>query len=291
MEKRNTPLEKPAVRLAGVIGWPVAHSLSPLIHRIWAAREGANAHYIPIPVADTYKAFKRAVEALALIGFAGVNVTIPHKDHALKFCRKATHAATMAGAANMIRFTDDGPVADNSDIDGFARAFADAAPQTKSGRALVLGAGGAARGVILGLKNLGFEDILIANRTAIRAEKLVKDLKGSARTISWEHFGEALASIDVLVNATSLGMTGQPPLAIAIDQLRHETIVCDIVYSPLATPFLIAAGERGHKCVDGLSMLMHQAVPGYKAWLGREAVVDDDLRTRLVSALEKRGAS
>ncbi|MEZ5893560.1 MAG: shikimate dehydrogenase [Parvularculaceae bacterium] len=278
----NTPI------LAGVAGWPVGHSLSPLIHNTWAARAGVPGHYVPLAVEPFYESFARAMDAARTLGFKGVNVTIPHKEHALRYAGQASDRAKAAGAANMLTFAGEGAVADNTDILGFSAAVRE--QSSVPGRtALVLGAGGAARGIILALKDLGVEEIFIANRTHKKAQELAETFGGVA--INWERREEALAAIDLLVNTTSLGMTGEPPLELPLTELRLGAIVADIVYSPLETRLLKEAAAKGAKTVDGLAMLMHQAVPAFEAWFGAKADADAHLRALLVSALKTRGRS
>mgnify|MGYP000147353206 CR=1 FL=1 len=279
--------EAPEPRLAAVIGWPVKYSLSPVIHRVWAAREGARAHYVPLAVEPTYEAFARACDAMRTLGFQGCNVTLPHKEHAQRYAARSSARAAKAGAANMLTFSPDGASADNSDIAGFAAALRDAAPGLATGRAAVLGAGAAARAVILALAEMSFSSIVIANRSRDKAEAAASLVKGAV-AIDWAARAEALAGADVLVNATSLGMKGQQPLEISLDTLPKEAVVAEIVYAPLVTPLLAAASARGNATADGLSMLMHQAAFGYRAWLGREASVDGDLRQLLETELARR---
>ena len=276
----------PLPRVAGVVGWPVGHSLSPLIHQIWAGREGLDAVYLPVAAEPGYEAFARAAEALRNAGFRGLNVTLPHKENALAYAQAASAAAKKAGAANMLTFGPDGPYADNSDIAGFAAALAGVLrPGEIPACAVVLGAGGAARGVVLALKELGIGEIIIANRTAEKAERLAKEL--GARAAGWEERAPALEGAGLLVNATSLGMDSASALDIALGALPADAIVADIVYRPLQTPLLAAARAQGLRAADGLSMLMHQAAAGYKAWLGTTAEVDADLRRRLEAALDE----
>ncbi len=272
--------------LAGVAGHPVNHSLSPIIHTIWAKRAGIDGYYIPIDVPSGYDDFARTMDALRAVGFAGVNVTIPHKEHALRYADEASENAKAAGAANMLTFSDVGVRAENSDIIGFAEAVRERTSASGTS-ALVLGAGGAARGVVLALKKLGLTDIRIANRTVERAKDLAAAF--DLAVIDWEKRWEDIENIDLLVNTTSLGMTGQPPLETDIGALRASALVADIVYAPLKTALLKDAEMKGHAIVDGLAMLMHQAVPGFREWFGGEAVVDDDLRAELVKELKRRG--
>jgi shikimate dehydrogenase len=270
---------------AGVVGWPVGHSMSPLIHGEWARRAGIDGSYVPIPVKPSYEEFALAMDDLKAQGFRGVNVTLPHKEHALRYAGAASDNAKRAGAANMLTFGET-TAADNSDIAGFAASVrAQTAAPGKS--ALVLGAGGAARGVILALQELGFETISIANRTREKAQTLAETF--GAEVVDWSDREKTLSRCDLLVNTTSLGMTGEPPLEIDLGALKKSAFVVDIVYSPLETELLKSAKARGHKTADGLAMLMHQAVFGFKAWFGGEATVDDGLREILVAELKRRG--
>lgn len=281
MAKENTP------RLAGVIGWPISHSVSPRLHRCWADREGAPAYYIPIAVEPGFEAFARAAGALSALGFRGVNVTLPHKENALRYAASASDAARAAGAANMLTFGPDGAYADNSDIAGFSGALAEVLdPAAPLGRAVVLGAGGAARAVVFALKERGCEEMIVANRTAARAEELAAAF--GAKAAPWTGRQSALSGAGLVVNATSLGMKGAPPLDIDISGLADDAVVADIVYAPLETALLEAARARGLKTMDGLSMLMHQAAAPYRAWLGERAEVDAGLRAALEAALAGR---
>ncbi len=272
--------------LAGIIGSPVSHSLSPLIHTIWAHRAKIDGYYIPVEVAPDYDDFTRAIEGLRKIGFAGVNVTIPHKEHALACADEVSEAARVAGAANMLTFSGNNIYADNSDMAGFESAVRDIAGVPAGARALVLGAGGASRGVVLALQKLGVKAITITNRTEEKAETVAAAF--SLKTAPWADRSDAIAEADIIVNTTSLGMEGQPPLALDISGLKPAAIIADIVYAPLATPLLAAAKAKGNQTVDGLSMLMHQAAPGFVAWFGGKAKVDAKLRAELVAELERR---
>ena len=272
-------------RRAGVVGWPVAHSLSPIIHATWAAREGANARYDAIAVEPDDEAFRKRMNELRAEGYAGVNVTIPHKERALKFADRASNAARAIGAANMLTFSGERATADNSDamaVRSIVHELAD-----KPEIALVIGAGGAARAVLWALAaQTDPPQVLIANRTRARAEEVAPI--AAARVIDWNNRNTALKTADLVINATSLGMRGEPPLDLDHDCLKADAVVFDIVYAPLETPLLEAARARGLKTIDGLEMLMRQAVPGYLAWLGSRADVDADLRARLEAALKAR---
>lgn len=275
-----------AVKLAGVVGCPVAHSLSPLIHTIWAHRAGVNGWYIPIEVPPSYDDFAHAMDSLRVVGFAGVNVTLPHKEHALRYADQASDMAKRAGAANMLTFGNDGAEADNSDVEGFAASVRAVIGDKIPVRAVVLGAGGAARGVVLALQAAGVKSIAVANRTEKKAKRIAADF--GVETISWEARSEYLHDTDILVNTTSLGMSGQPALEIDLSALPDAAIVADIVYAPLETDLLKRARAKACTTIDGLAMLMHQAVPGFHAWFGAGAVVDDALRGELISELERR---
>jgi len=273
--------------LAGVIGSPVAHSLSPLIHTAWAYRAKIDGYYIPIEVPPSFDEFARAMDALRTVGFAGVNVTIPHKEHALRYADKTSDPASIAGAANMLTFAGDDCYADNSDIGGFEEAFKAAGPAVSvEDRALVLGAGGAARAIVIALQTLGAQNIMIANRTEEKAAALAEAF--GLKTAPWPECNTFLEAADIIVNTTSLGMTGQPPLELETSKIKPDAVVADIVYAPLETRLLQAASAQGNPTVDGLAMLMHQAAPGFRAWFGGEARVDQALRAELVGELKRR---
>ena len=273
--------------LAGVVGWPIEHSLSPLIHTIWAERAGIAGYYIPFAIPPAYDDFARAMDGLIKLGFKGVNVTLPHKEHALRYAASSSDLAQTAQAANMLTFSAAGPIAENSDIEGFLSVlkenFGQAAPRSP---ALILGAGGASRGIAIALKQFGFSEIHIANRTRARADAMAS--KFSLTVVDWNRRNDALPTAGLVVNTTSLGMIGHPSLDLETENLKQETVVADIVYAPLETKLLAAARRRGCRTADGLSMLMHQAAPGFRAWFGGSALVDDDLRANLVIELARR---
>ncbi len=275
-----------SLRLAGIVGWPVSHSLSPLIHAEWARREGIAVRYDAFAVEPDEASFRRAIDDLRAKGYRGVNVTLPHKEHAIRYAAQASEEARAAGAANMLSFDGAAVLAENSDVAGLAAALGAINGATLS--ALILGAGGAARGVAIALsRRCRVRRIAVANRGMARAKEVAALVDGVA--VRWDDRNDALAGVDIIVNATSLGMKDSPALQLAVDRISPDAIVCDIVYAPLETPLLKAAKAQGCMIVDGLSMLMHQAVPGYLAWLGTTAVVDADLRARLEAALKARG--
>lgn len=274
--------------LAGVIGWPIGHSLSPLIHTIWAARAGIEGYYVPIAIAPNFEDFACAMDSLIKLGFKGVNVTLPHKEHALRYAAGASDAATKARAANMLTFRSEGAFAENSDIEGFSNLLEGCFGATSQKEtALILGAGGAARGVTIAIKACGFTKIYIANRTHEKAQALASEFQ--LTPVTWECRNDALGDVDLVVNTTSLGMTGQPPLEIITEQLPPQAVVADIVYAPLETKLLEAARSRGCKTASGLMMLMHQAAPGFRAWFGGAASMDSELRNALEGELARRG--
>lgn len=269
-------------RLAGVMGWPVSHSRSPRLHGHWLNRYGIDGAYLPLAVRP--EAFARALHALADLGFAGCNVTVPHKEAALAACDLVSETARAIGAVNTIVLRDGRLEGDNSDAFGFMENLRQEAPawQAAAGPALVLGAGGAARAVIHGLLQAGAPDIRLANRTEARAAELARHFGPRVQLVAWDRRDRALRDVALLVNTTTLGMTGQAPLDLPLDGLPPEALVTDIVYSPLETPLLADARRRGNPTVDGLGMLLHQARPGFAAWFGVEPQVDAALRAAVL---------
>ena len=272
--------------LAGVVGWPVAHSLSPVIFRHWFARHGLEGDYVRLPVRP--EDVCRVIPALARAGFRGVNVTIPHKETVLGAADVVGPTAKAIGAANLLVFGTDGAVrAENTDVFGFLESLRQGASGwcPESGPALVLGAGGAARAVVYGLVEAGVPEIRLTNRTLARARELARTRGDKVRTIPWEERHEALADVSLVVNATSLGMVGQPPLDLDLGHAAAGAVVADIVYRPLETPLLAAARACGLVAVDGLGMLLHQARPAFRAWFGIDPAVDEVLRQVALEAL------
>lgn len=267
-------------KVAGVMGWPVGHSRSPRLHGHWLQRYGIDGAYVPLPVKP--EAFERALRALADLGFAGCNVTVPHKEAALAACDTVSRTARAIGAVNTIVLRDGAVLGDNSDAFGFIENLRQEAPdwQATAGPALVLGAGGAARAVIHALLEAGVPELRLVNRTRARAELLAGELDrgGRIRVGDWEARGALLADAGLVVNTTALGMCGQPALELPLGGLPPAALVTDIVYSPLETPLLAAARARGNPAVDGLGMLLHQARLGFRQWFGVEPAVDAALR-------------
>ncbi len=275
-------------RLAGVLGWPVSHSLSPRLHGYWLQRYGIDGAYLPLGVPEA--ALERVVRALADLGFRGFNVTLPHKEALLGLCDEVTLQARRIGAVNTVVIDGDHLAGDNSDAFGFAENLRAGASdwRPEGGPAVVIGAGGAARAVIAALQDLGVPEIRLANRTEARAVDLAAALAAPElapiRVLPWAGREEALAGAGLLVNTTTLGMAGQPALDLPLDSLPRESLVTDIVYAPLETPLLAAAQARGNPLVDGLGMLLHQARPGFEAWFGRRPEVTAELRAFLLGA-------
>jgi shikimate dehydrogenase len=272
---------------ACVIGWPVEHSRSPIIHGYWLAAYGIDGAYEKEAVRpEDFAAF---VQTLGERGYVGANVTLPHKEAALRAARSTDAAAIAMGAANTLWLDAEGILhAANTDAYGFLTNLDAQAPQWNEGMGavLVLGAGGAARAILYGLLAAGVPKILLANRTRARADSLAKLFGPKVEAIDWEEREPALAGCSLLVNTTSLGMTGQGPLVIDLSALPPDAVVSDLVYNPLETDLLAAARARGLTAVDGLGMLLHQAVPGFERWFGLRPEVSPDLRARVAATLE-----
>ena len=271
-----------AARVAGVMGWPVAHSRSPLLHNFWLDRYGIDGAYVPFAVRPGEVA--RALRALPNLGVAGVNITVPHKEAAFAAVDARDAAARRIGAVNTV-FVDDGGAlrGSNTDAFGFLEALRTRSPgwTAAAGPAVVLGAGGAARAVLAALAEAGAPEVRLVNRTRARAESLAGAFGAPVAVVGWGERESALAGAALLVNTTTLGMTGAPPLDLRLDDLPALALVNDIVYVPLETALLAAARARGCVAVDGLEMLLHQARPGFAGWFGRQPEVDDALRQRL----------
>lgn len=266
-------------RLAGVMGSPIGHSLSPCLHGYWLRLYGLDGAYLPLSVAPDR--LEQALRALPALGFRGVNLTIPHKEKALAVVDRSSSVARRIGAVNTVVVEESGElVGDNTDGFGFLANLAEgcAGWRAEAGPAVVLGSGGAARALAVALLEAGAPELRLVNRTRSRAQALAAELGERVQVLDWRERDLALDGAALLVNTTSLGMTGQPTLEIALDALPRSAVVTDIVYVPLETPLLAAAGARGHAVVDGLGMLLHQARPGFRAWFGIDPKVTDELR-------------
>ncbi len=268
------PILSGTSRLAGISGWPVAHSRSPRLHGFWLRRHGIDGAYMPLAIRP--EEYAVAIRGLVAAGFQGCNVTQPHKLAAFDICDTVEDSARRAGAVNTLTFHDGKISGRNTDGFGFIAHLRASGVEPKAGPALILGAGGSARAIVAVLQDEGVH-VTIANRTRERAEALARDLPG-LRVIDWAQRTAALADHALLINTTSLGMAGHGALEIDLDRAGAGLAVADIVYVPLETPLLAAARARGMRAVDGLGMLLHQAVPGFATWFGVTPVVDEELR-------------
>ncbi|MDP6271114.1 MAG: shikimate dehydrogenase [Alphaproteobacteria bacterium] len=276
-------------RLAGVMAWPVKHSRSPLLHGYWLEHYGIDGAYVPLAVAPEH--FAQALRALGLMGFAGVNVTLPHKEAALQAVDEATATAQRIGAVNTVTMRPDGSLlGDNTDAFGFIENLRQSVPgwQPEAGPALLIGAGGTARAVAVALLEAGVPEITIVNRTASRAEALALklgtlELGGQIKVGLWLDRARLLGRAALLVNTSSQGLAGGPALELDLAALAPRAIVADVVYTPLQTPLLRDAADRDNPVVDGLGMLLHQARPGFGAWYGVAPEVSPELRALLVA--------
>jgi len=271
------------VPLAAVLGSPIAHSKSPALHGHWLRTHGIRGHYIPMDVSQSD--FVDTIKLLPKLGFVGVNVTIPHKVAALDVADLATDRATLIGAANTLIFRRDGKVhADNTDGYGFISNLRDGAPRwdPTSGPATVLGAGGAARAVVAALLEANVPEIRLTNRTKAKADTLREAFGSRITVVDWVQAGNILEDSTTVINTTSLGMTGAAELRVPLDGLRPGTVVNDLVYAPLETRLLREAKAQGCTVVDGLGMLLHQAVPAFERWFGVRPDVDDVTRAAVL---------
>lgn len=277
--------DHPRIPLAGVIGSPIAHSKSPVLHGYWLRRYGIKGFYIPLDIAQ--QDLQSALQTLPKMGFVGVNVTIPHKETILSLADIVTDRAALIGAANTLIFRKDGKIhADNTDGLGFMANLRQGAPHWNpmSGPAAILGAGGAARAVVAALLDAGVPEVRIANRTRPRAEALKADFGAKITVYDWVQAGQMLDGAATVINTTSLGMVGKADFRIPLDYLSPNALATDLVYNPLKTQFLMDAERLGCHVVDGLGMLLHQAAPGFERWFGQRPDVDDDTRQAVLSA-------
>ncbi len=261
------------------MGWPVSHSRSPRLHGYWLEAYGIDGAYLPLAVKPDR--FAAALTSLQDLGFQGVNVTIPHKEAAYRAVDRFDDVARAVGAVNTIVFKDGSLAGSNTDVYGFLENLRQelAHWSAAAGPAVVLGAGGAARAVVVGLLQEGAPEIRLLNRTISRAEALATDMGDKVTVCPWGAWERAMVDAALLVNTTSLGMSGQPPLDLDLDPLPSNAVVNDLVYAPLETGLLASARRRGNRVVDGLGMLLHQARPGFEAWFGVAPAVTDDLRS------------
>lgn len=265
--------------LAGVMGWPVAHSKSPRLHGFWLQQLNVDGAYLSLPVSPEKLLDK--VAGLPALGFRGVNLTIPHKEAVMPLCENLDETARRIGAVNTIVVEEDGALQGiNTDAFGFIENLRQNSSWTAAaGAAVLLGAGGAARAVAVALSDAGVRDLRIVNRTSERVQTLIGSTAiKNASFVSWDERHQALDGAALVVNATSLGMQGNPSLDLNLDALPTTAVVNDIVYAPLQTPLLAAATARSNPVVDGLGMLLYQAVPSFEAWFGVRPDVTKELR-------------
>ena len=265
--------------VAGVFGWPINHSRSPRLHGFWLAKYGIDGAYLPFSTRP--ENLVDAIRALPKLGFRGGNITLPHKERALAAVDELTDVARRIGAVNTLIVREDGSIqGHNTDGYGFLQHLTASAPHWRAdaGSAVVLGAGGAARAIIVALLDAGVPQVTLINRTASRAENLARELAGRIEVVAWDSRADALKDAGLLVNTTQLGQAGQGPLDLDLKHLPTAAVVDDIVYVPLETNLLASARARGNAVVDGIGMLLHQARPGFKAWFGVEPEVDAALR-------------
>ena len=272
--------------LAGVMGMPIMHSRSPMLHNYWFKQQGMAGSYVPLAIQPTGLA--AALRALHPMGFSGCNLTIPHKQEAMKIVDEVNDAARLIGAISCVTVRADGSLlGSNNDAFGFIRNIQQAQPQWRAnaGPIVVIGAGGGSRAVCYGLMQEGAREIRLVNRSDARAQQLADDFGGPLQAYTWVQRHDVLAGAALVVNTTSQGMVGQTPLDIHLDPLPSSALVTDIVYIPLETPLLAAARLRGNVTVDGLGMLLHQGPPAWKSWFGLEPKVTPELRALVEQSL------
>lgn len=273
--------------LAGVMGWPVMHSRSPVLHNYWFRHHKLAGTYVPLAIRPEDLA--AALRALHPLGFAGCNLTIPHKQAALKIVDEVATLAKSIGAISCVVVRPDGSLAGtNNDCYGFIQSIRQEQPgwRADGGPSVVIGAGGGARAVCYSLAQAGAKEIRLVNRTFARANTIVEEFGGPLRALPWEQRHEALDGAAMVVNTTSLGMAGQGPLDIGLERLPARALAVDIIYTPLETPFLRAARERGNPTVNGLGMLLHQGRPSWQAWFGIEPMVTAELRLTMEKSIQ-----
>ena len=279
-------MSNPPFGLAGIIGWPVAHSRSPMLHNYWLQKYALPGAYVPLPVAPGQLA--SALPGLAALGFRGCNLTLPHKVDALALVQELDPMARRMGAINTVVVQPDGSLKGfNNDGFGYIQSLLDAQPDWRAdaGPITVLGAGGAARAVVLSLAERGAKEIRLLNRSLDKAQALASEFGSPVQALTWEARHDALDSIALLVNTTSQGMQGHPALELDLRRLPPQALVSDVIYAPLQTPLLAAARLRGNPTVNGLGMLLNQARPAFKAWFGVMPDITPELRRAVEATL------
>jgi shikimate dehydrogenase len=268
--------------LAGLMGWPVMHSRSPKLHNYWLSQHGLAGTYVPLAIKA--EGLRAALRALPALGFSGCNLTIPHKVAALDIVDRVDPVARRIGAVNTVIVAGDGSLEGrNTDAFGFVESVREAQPTWRAdlGPIVVIGAGGGARAVLVSLIDQGAREIRLVNRTQARGEALARELGGPIKTVAWEQRKAMLDGAAMLINTTSQGMVGEPPLDLALDTLPVSALVADIVYIPRETPLLAAARKGGNPVVNGLGMLLHQARAAFQAWFGIMPEVTPELRAMI----------
>jgi len=272
------------IPVAAVLGHPINHSKSPKLHNYWLSVFNIDGYYIPLDIDP--RNFENGIRALSDLGFVGANVTIPYKEKVLKIADKISDRAAIIGAANTLTFLQDGRIyADNTDGYGFLQNIKCKYNDWTAGEgtSVVFGAGGASRAILGALIEDGANEVILANRTRSRADQLRSDFGAKIKVVDWMKVQNYLSDASTVINATSLGMDGKPELPIPLQGLKKNTLVTDIVYTPLNTPLLENAAKRGCRTVDGLGMLIHQAIPGFERWFGVKPDVSENLRKLLIS--------
>ena len=269
--------------LAGVIGHPISHSKSPRLHNYWLSKYNINGFYIPFSV--TTDKLQDSIKSLIALGFNGVNVTIPHKTNILTFADSVTDRAALIGAANTLYFSKNGKVhADNTDGYGFIQNIIDEIPNYDfyDKTALIYGAGGSARAIASALITNGVKEVGITNRTRSKAQIISEDLGAKVSVVDWRAAPEIIGKADLIINATSMGMIGQPDFSQPISRAKKTAVVVDIVYNPLVTDFLKEAKKLKLRTVGGIGMLINQAVPGFEHWFQKSPIIDDEIRKFII---------
>ena len=278
-----------SAKIAGVIGWPIKHSMSPILHNFWLRHHKIDGTYIPMAVEP--KNLEGAIHALPLLGFQGVNITVPHKETALKAVDKIEPPADRIGAINTLNIDVSGKIiGSNTDGFGFLQNVYQNIPHWNFDGKIVtlIGAGGAARAILFALLESNVDEVRLINRTHKRAVELAEQAANqSIKVIKWHNIDNAIENSNLLVNTTVLGMKGQPSLILPLDRLAPGAIVNDIVYSPLKTPLLGQAMKMGIPTIDGIGMLLHQACPGFQSWFGVIPSVTKDLKAYVSSKISK----
>ena len=272
--------------LAGVMGWPVMHSRSPLMHNYWFRQRELAGTYVPLAIPP--EGLAAALRALRPLGFAGCNLTIPHKQQAMAIVDEVDAVAKRIGAISCVVAGPDGSLAGtNNDWFGFIHNLKQSQPgwRADAGPVAVIGAGGGSRAVCYGLMQEGAKEIRLVNRTLARAQGIATEFGGPIQALPWSERHDALEGVALAVNATSQGMVGQPALEVRLDKLPKSALAADIIYIPLETPFLAAARARGNRTVNGLGMLLHQGRPAWQAWFGIDVEVTPELRAMMEQSI------